>query len=89
MGTQKSIRQIFVAPALFPNASCMPSAPPETCLEDHGTHTQKEWEEAQSEMLLLIEPEPNFSKPNDVVSFNSGHWGGATFHVRTIGLYVK
>lgn len=52
-----------------------------------GTHAQKDWEEAPSELFFLIDPELDFSKA--LVSFNSGHWGRATFHVRTIAFYMK
>ena len=50
-------------------------------------HAQKDWEEAPSELFFLIDPELDFSKA--LVSFISGHWGRATFHVRTIAFYMK
>ena len=38
-------------------------------------------------MFFLIDPELDFSKA--LVSFILGHWGRATFHVRTIAFYMK
>ena len=62
VGAQKSVCQVF--------AAWLYSLMPAVCHQHSqrwaqrtiGTHAQKEWEEAQSELFFLIDPELDFSK---------------------------
>lgn len=73
MGAQELVCQIFAALAVFPNVSCMSLTLPEVCSEDMELKPTKNGKRHKVRCCFSLG------------SFNSGHWGSATFQVETTG----